>query len=263
MPIGYKGYCKENVHTVSNREKKKNMVSFVKGVTYNLRGMLFAFKRPKLLLLGLIRFVLVILLTTLTAGTILYYHQDILNLIWIKPESAWLVWLWHVVSWLMSLILAGVCVILSYLASQLLFAVVIMDAMSRITEQLASGGLKTQTETPLLQHFFFLIRQEIPRTTLPVLITLVIMALSWLTPLGPPLTILASAIAAIFLSWDNTDLVPARRLEPFSVRIKFLLKTLPFHLGFGLLFMVPGLNILLLSFAPVGATLYYIDHYDQ
>lgn len=239
------------------------MVSFVRGVTYNLRGMLFAFKRPKLLLLGLIRFVVVILLTTLTAGIILYYHQDILNLIWIKPENVWLVWLWHAVSWLMSLLLAGVCVILSYLVSQLLFAVIIMDAMSRITEQIVSGGQREQAQLPLLQQFFFLIRQEIPRTTVPVLITLVLMVLSWLTPLGPLLTLMASAIAAIFLSWDNTDLVPARRLTPFSVRIKFLLKTLPFHLGFGLLFLVPGLNILLLSFAPVGATLYYIEHYDQ
>ena len=187
------------------------MVSFVKGVTYNLRGMLFAFKRPQLLSLGLIRFAVVILLTTLTAGTILYHHQDILNLIWMKPESVWLVWLWHAVSWLLSLLLAGVCVILSYLLSQLLFAVIIMDAMSRITERISSGHKTEQEQTPLLQQFFYLVRQEIPRTTLPVLVALLLMALGWLTPLGPLLTMLATAMTVIFLSWDNTDLVPARR----------------------------------------------------
>jgi CysZ protein len=42
-----------------------------------------------------------------------------------------------------------------------------------------------------------------------------------------------------------------------------LLKTLPFHLGFGLLFLVPVLNILLLSFAPVGATLYYLEYCNR
>lgn len=214
-------------------------------------------------MLGLIRFAVVILMTTLAAGLILYHHQNILNLIWIKPESVWLVWLWHVVSWLVSLILAGVCVILSYLASQLLFAVIIMDAMSRITEQLAVGRLREPVQAPLFGQFIFLLRQEIPRTTIPVLMTLMLMVFSWLTPLGPLLTLLASAAAVIFLSWDNTDLVPARRLEPFSDRIKFLLRNLPFHLGFGVLFLVPGLNILLLSFAPVGATLYYIENHDR
>ena len=71
--------------------------------------------------------------------------------------------------------------------------------------------------------------------------------------------LLLPALAAVFLSWDNTDLIPARRLDPFGKRFKFLLKNLPFHLGFGLLFLIPVLNILFLSFAPVGATLYYID----
>ena len=59
------------------------MISFVNGVSYNLRGLMFAVKRPRLLLLGLIRFGVVILLTVLTAGVILYYHQDILNLIFL------------------------------------------------------------------------------------------------------------------------------------------------------------------------------------
>jgi CysZ protein len=107
---------------------------------------------------------------------ILYHHQDILNLIWIKPESVWLVWLWHAVSWLLSLLLAGICVILSYLLSQLLFAVIIMDAMSRITERISIGHMTEQEQTPLLQQFFYLVRQEIPRTTLPVLVALLLMA---------------------------------------------------------------------------------------
>jgi CysZ protein len=89
------------------------------------------------------------------------------------------------------------------------------------------------------------------------------MILGWLTPLGPALTLITSGVAVIFLTWDNTDLVPARRLQPFSERFRFLLQTLPFHLGFGLLFLVPVLNILLLSFAPVGATLYYLEYHNR
>ena len=239
------------------------MISFVKGIRYNLRGFKFAVRTPRLLFLGMIRFALVVILTSVTAGFILYYHQDILNLIWIKPDSVWIVWLWHLVSWLVALLLAGVCVVLSYLLSQLLFAVIIMDTMSRITEQISTGQLKEQEQTPVWQQFFFLIRQEIPRSTIPVMVTFILMALSWFTPLGPLMTILASCVAVIFLAWDNTDLVPARRMVPFSDRMRILMQTLPFHLGFGILFLIPGLNILLLSFAPVGATLYYIDHFDR
>jgi len=72
-------------------------------------------------------------------------------------------------------------------------------------------------------------------------------------------TVVSSAIAVVFLAWDNTDLIPARRLVPFGERFRVLGRTLPFHLGFGVLFLIPFLNILFLSFAPVGATLYYID----
>jgi CysZ protein len=96
-----------------------------------------------------------------------------------------------------------------------------------------------------------------------VLISLVLLVFSWFTPLGPVFTILSPLAVVVFLSWDNTDLVPARRLGAFNERMQFLRGHLGFHLGFGILFLVPVLNILLLSFAPVGATLYYVEQIDQ
>lgn len=234
-------------------------MNFFRGIAYNLKGLKLGLKTPRLFLLGLARFVIVVFITILSAGLILLFHQEILNLVWVKPESQWLVWLWHMVSWLLSILLIGLAAILSYLISQILFNVIIMDTMSRITEHLVSGRKKETKKMPFLKLFLYLISQEIPRATIPVLLTLIIMILGWLTPLGPVIAIITSAIAAIFLSWDNTDLVPARRLEPFKSRFNFLLKNLPLHLGFGLLFLIPGLNILFLSFAPIGATLYYLD----
>jgi len=91
---------------------------------------------------------------------------------------------------------------------------------------------------------------------------MVIMFLGWLTPLGPVMAILSSAIAVIFLAWDNTDLVPARRLFSFGERFGFLMQTIPFHFGFGLLFLLPVFNVLSLSFAPVGATLFFMDNQE-
>ena len=236
-------------------------MNLLSGIKYNLQGLSLGLKTPKLLLLGIIRFMVVIIITILSAGLILAYHQEILNLMWHKPESQWFIWLWYMLSWLLSAVLVGCAIVLSYLVSQILFSVFIMDLMSRITEKTVTGSVRETNKIPWWQQFLFLIKQEIPRTTIPVLLSLVLLGLGWLTPLGPVVTILSSAAAVIFLAWDNTDLIPARRMAPFNERFRLLTRSLPFHLGFGILFLIPLLNILFLSFAPVGATLYYIDKY--
>ena len=234
-------------------------MGFIQGMGYNFRGLLLGLKTPRLLLWGLLRFMVVILLTMVAAGLLFAYHREILEIIWTKPASHWILWLWVVVSWLLSFALFGLSAIFSYLVSQIFFSVLIMDHMSRITEERVTGRIEESKEIPIFRLFVYLIKQEIPRTTIPVLLALILLLLGWLTPLGPFITILSSGIAAIFLAWDNTDLIPARRMNPFAARFRFLLGTLPFHLGFGILFLIPGLNLLLLSFAPVGATLYHLE----
>jgi CysZ protein len=228
------------------------------GITYNIRGLWLGLKTPKLLFWGLVRFFMVIAITIISATVILSYHHEILNLIWSKPESAWIIWLWHMFSWLLSFILVGVSAVISYLVSQILFSVIIMDHMSRITEIKMTGNVKEPEKMPMIKLFLYLIRQEIPRTIIPVMISLILM-LGGLTPIGPILAILSSCIAAVFLAWDNTDLLPARRLFTFKERFGFLKKNILFHLGFGLPFLIPVLNLLFLSFAPVGATIYQLD----
>lgn len=237
------------------------VMGVLRGLTYNFRGLRLALKTPRLLLLGLTHLVAVVILTVIAVGLVFIYHQDILHFVWDRPESAWLIWLWYLLSWLIALFLAGFATIAAYLLSQVLFSVLIMDLMSRITERLMSGGERKPRDDSLWKQFLFLLGQEIPRTILPLTATFALVVVGWLTPLGPIISLLGSAAALIFLAWDNTDLVPARRLEPFGGRFRFLLKHLGFHLGFGLPFLIPGLNILFLSYAPVGATLYYLENH--
>jgi CysZ protein len=239
----------------------KMFKDIIDGISYNCRGLLLGLKTPKLLLLGLLRFIVLIIITVLCAGMILVYHDQILSLIWTKPESAWVVWVWHIVSWILSLLLAGVSVVLSYLISQILFCVLIMDLMSRITERMVTGNVDDPGQgQSIIKLFGYLLQQEIPRSVVPVLFSLVVMLLGWLTPLGPVLAGFAAMIAVLFLAWDNTDIISARRLISFKKRFRFLRKKSFFHLGFGSLFLIPGFNILFLSFAPVGATLYLLDN---
>jgi CysZ protein len=234
-------------------------MGFFDGIIYNLRGLKWALKSPKLLALGMIRFFVVFLLFLICAGLLIAYHGEIMGLLWNRPESIWLSVVWHALSWVVSIFLLGISVILSYVVSQIIFSVIIMDIMSRLTEKLATGKVNYRNQAPLFKQFIYLVTQEIPRTLLPLFCIVVLTVLGWLTPLGPFLTVLSSLAAVIFLSWDNTDLIPARRLIPLNRRFRLLLKYLPFHLGFGVWFLIPLLNVLFLSFAPVGATLYAID----
>ena len=238
-------------------------MNFFKGISYNMRGLLLGLRTPKLLMLGLIRLSLIILMTALAVTAIIYFHDSLLGTVWQKPESKWFIWLWHVVSWLLTIILMAMSAVMAYLISQILFAVVIMDWMSRLTEKIATGSIAQDSQLGWWQQFRHLIKQEIPRAILPVFFTLFLTIISWLTPLGPLMTLLLSAAAAVFIAWDSTDLTPARRLQPFGSRFRFLLQRLPFHLGFGILFLIPVANILFLAFAPVGATLYYLETQNE
>jgi len=238
-------------------------MNFVKGINYNFRGLFLGIKTPKLLFWGLLRFCVVVLITILSASLIFVYHQEIMGFIWIKPESHWILWLWYLMSWILLFCLVGLAAVISYLVSQILFSVLIMDHMSRITELINSGQATEAKRVSVLKLFGYLVMQEIPRSVLPVVFSILLMIVGWLTPLGPVIMLLSSGIAAIFLAWDNTDLIPARQLVPFKTRFRLLLNAIPFHLGFGLPFLIPGLNLLLLSFAPIGATLYHMDKNNE
>lgn len=229
------------------------------GIQYNIRGVALALKTPSLLVLGLIRFAVVLLLTLVLSGMVLYWHNDIFSMIWQMPDSRWLIWLWHIVSWILTVILMAFSMLTAYLISQIFFCVFIMDYMSRITERMVLGHEAQGAQTSIFGMFWYLIQQEIPRAVVPVLISVALMIAGLFTPVSLVVIAASSVVAGVFLAWDNTDLVPARRMVPFKTRFKFLKKNLFFHIGFGLLFLVPWINIVFLSFAPVGATLYYID----
>jgi CysZ protein len=238
---------------------KGNAMDILEGIRCNLRGLLLGLRTPSLLMLGLLRFLMFLVIGVGAAAAFFAYHQDIMQLVWDKPDSLWILWLWYLASWLLSLLLLSLTSVLAYFLCQILFCVVIMDQMSRITERLISGGERKPAAMSFPAQLVHLVRQEVPRAILPVLATLVIMVVGWLTPLGPFLTFVGPLVAAMFLAWDNTDLVPARRMIPFGERFRAFRRQLMFHLGFGLLFLVPLANVLLLSFAPVGATLYQVE----
>lgn len=234
------------------------------GIKYNIRGAILGIKTPKLLFLGLLRFFSILLITFLLLGAVLYWHEEILSVIWKRPESDWLVYLWYAFSFVLYIFLAVVSMMISYLLSQLLFSVFIMDYMSRIVESVIIGKkIRPAQGEHWIRFFIYLVKQEIPRAIVPIGLTFMIAIAGLITPISPFIIFVSSISAAVFLAWDNTDLVPARRMYPFRDRVKFLRQNLMFHIGFGLLFLIPGLNMIFLSFAPVGATLFFMERKEK
>jgi CysZ protein len=235
---------------------KKSLLS---GIHYNLKGLIFGLKTPKLLFLGLIRFVLIGVLALVSAILVLRFYQDIFSLIWNKPDSQWIIWLWHFSSWLAGLLLFGMMAMVSYLLGQIAFGIWIMDMMAQVTEKHITGTSAQPAHSSFFLQLFHLIKQETPRAIFPIVMISFVMVIGWMTPLGPILNILIPLLTALFLAWDNTDLIPARQLIPFKARFEFLKNNLLFHIGFGIWFLIPLANVLFLSFAPVGGALYRID----
>ncbi|MEX1298679.1 MAG: EI24 domain-containing protein [Desulfotignum sp.] len=238
-------------------------MDFFRGIQYNIQGLTLSLRYPKLLWLGLLRFAVILILTVLLSGMILLNHDTILSGIWALPDSGLLVYVWHVVSWLLSLVLAAVSVVIAYLVAQVCFNVFIMDYMSRVTEKIVLGKEVSPVDASWIKTGAYLVAQEIPRAVIPMVITLAVMVAGFFTPLGPVILVVSAVTAGVFLAWDNTDLVPARQMRPFRERLRFLRRHLAFHIGFGLLLIIPWVNILTLSFAPVGATLYHIHKLEK
>lgn len=234
-------------------------MNLIQGINYNFKGFLMGIKNPKLLFLGILRFIVVIFLAIILSGAIFYFHTQLLNFIWKMPESGLLLYLWKFVSWIITLMLASISTLIAYFIAQFLFCVFIMDYMSRKVENILTGKEIYPDNTSWATLLLYLIKQEIPRALIPLILSFVIMLLGFLTPFGSIIAVISSIFATTFLAWDNTDLVPARRMYSFKKRFAYFKNNLMFHIGFGLLFLIPFVNILFLSFAPVGATLYFIE----
>ena len=67
-----------------------NDMQLINGLKYNLRGLRLGLKTPRLLLLGVVRFILVVLVMILFTSLILAHHRTLMDLFWTQPDSIWL-----------------------------------------------------------------------------------------------------------------------------------------------------------------------------
>lgn len=214
--------------------------------------------KKSLIFWGLLRFLIILFLFIVLSFIALSYNHLLLEYIWTKPSSLMMLILWKIALVLLTILLLFVAGGLSYLISQILFGVVIADHMSYITEHILSGKEPKGTPPFSFSYLLFLIKQEIPRGTLPLLVSSSFIILGWLLPLGFIWVMVSSLVSCAFLAWDYTDLVPARMLKPFKERFTLFKRTFWGHVIFGLPFMIPFINVLFFSIGPVSGTVFYM-----
>ncbi len=231
------------------------------GIWYGFRchwdAMALLKKERSLLLWGLSRFLLILGLTVVFTWLAVSYNHEIFGLIWQRPETGWARHLWTLLLWLFTLKLIILGTILAYIVSQGVFGALIADHMSQLTQR-ALGFETRPSSMGGLKHMVFIVKQEIPRVFVPVLPSVSVMILGWMIPFGFVPVILSGLVTSAFLAWDYTDLVPARELWTFSQRWAFFKKNLLGHIVLGLPFLIPFLNIFLLSLGPVSGTIFFL-----
>ena len=87
-------------------------MDILRGIQLNFRGLLLGLRTPRLLLLGLLRFLAFLVIGVGAAVVFFAYHQEIIQLIWAKPESLRVLWLWYLAAWLLSLVLLALTSVL-------------------------------------------------------------------------------------------------------------------------------------------------------
>lgn len=215
-------------------------------------------KRKTLIFWGGVRFIIILVLFVVFSLIAFAYNDPLLEYIWERPESIIMLVIWKITLILFTAVLLFIAAIFSYIISQILFGVLIADYMSYVTEYELTTKVSNGAPLFSFNYLFFLIRQEIPRGFLPLIISSGLMILGWLLPLGFAWVFISSLVSGALVAWDYTDLVPARMLMPFGERFSLFKKTFLGHVIFGLPFLVPFLNVIFFSIGPVAGTIFFL-----
>lgn len=234
-----------------------------KGFGYALLGWRFVGQHPELLKYCILPLVLT-LLGFLGISTLFYFYFDeIIGLIWQKPEG-WLLVLW----WVFKILMVPAMILIGYMVFFVVVGIVAApfnDLLSEKAEEIAYG-----TEPKPFSIGYMM--RGLGRTLLHELAKLGIY-LAWMVPL-----LLVNFIPAIgsiiftgvgfwltarFCAYDNLDFSMARREWSFAKKQKMLKTnrsvTMSFGTGVALFLLIPIVGVLTLPFSAIGGTLLFCD----
>ena len=195
-------------------------------------------------------------LFVISAAVLLFYSGPILEMLWAKPIDSYWVVLW----WIVRIITIPVMLILSYVNTMIVGAIIASPFLTALSERTESiyRGVEVRGPTDMMSN----VRGAFTAVVYAIGyfgLMLPIFMLNIIPGLGSvAATILGGIVSSFFLGLEYTDFVLDRR--GYSMREKFraIWDEKPLGMGFGLgtsfLLWVPFVNFLCMPIAVVGGT---------
>lgn len=242
------------------------LVRLFRGFHYLLDGWVFVVgKHPSLIKLCLIPLLINIVAFAGVAVAVYHYYDDLVLLIWARPES----WPWQALWYALYVFILAAVLVLAYFAFfvvQGLLAAPFNDLLSERVELLAYG--KQPLPFSLWRTMRGMGRSVVHELTKLLLYAAVIVPLFVLNlavpAIGTALFVFGGIyMTALFLSYDYLDFAMARYEWSFSRKWQVLKQHRALTLGFGcsiaLALAVPLVGLACVPMAAVGGTLLFCD----
>ncbi len=241
-----------------------------RGFAYPWRGLGFVYgKHPSLIRYTVFQ---VLLTVAVFAAVIVGWsasYDSIAGLLWSRPESAWLVWLWYLYRIVAALALA----VVGYFVFIVLVGIVCAPFNSKLSqkvETLLTGRLPPSTGfADEVREAIRDIRVALGKVFFYAMVMLPVFLIGLLVPgLGQILLVVFGWLfTALYLSLDYLDWPLSRRRIGFGDRLSYLKRHRWPMLGFGaaafLLLWIPVLSFFLVPAAVAGGTLLFVDLGDR
>lgn len=224
------------------------LTKFLRGLQAFGRGLGWLKAHPWYLLLLFIPIMLS--LTAVVGGFGLFWQFQDEFFAWAmfdKPQSWWGIGLFFIVKAL--LYIAVIC--LGFVGFVLLVSIVsapIYEMVSSAVEKSITG----KTSEISLWASVKLVGEELKKVLFILFISLGILFIPFLNVLTPVVT-------AFCVGWDAYDYSLARRGWSFRQRWQFVLKNMPSVLGIGVWLIIPGVQMVFMPLAVVGATMLAVE----
>ena len=220
---------------------------FFLGLSAHGAGIRFALQNKRYLAMALIPFCLTILIYTASLWSFARFDESLLNYFWTVDSStssgfiAVLYWLYtHVVKLLLYFLL--------FILFYFLFIIITNILASPFYDHIAESiNTLNKSNEGLLKT----VLEELKKASFVIVIPLIFL---FIPVIGG---IISFILAAVLLAWDFIDFSLSKELPVFKDRFRFIRTHFFLMFGFGILLLVPIINIILYPFAIISASLLY------
>ena len=238
----------------------------LRGAGYLARGWGFVFSRhPSLLRLFLLPVLINIVVFAGVAVGLYLHYGDIVNLIWVRPES----WFFRTLWYLLYVFILLAVLLLAYFAFfvvQAMLAAPFNDLLSERTELLAYGKRAPSTGiSVLIGGVGRSVTHEVAKLGIYVAMMVPLFVASLVIPVVGNLAYVCLGFygSAVFFAYDFIDFCMARRQWSFRRKWAFLKQHRALTVGFGSALagglLIPVVGLLIPPVAAVGGTLLFCD----